>query len=368
MTAMNIVRLYASFDDLPLSYQPLFSGSATDNFFLSYDWFRLLEKTVLKPDWQLRLYGVETGNGIARALLPMSYSLNPDNARKLEASSNFYTPIFQPLVASGFDLSQAIHLFAEAIRQDSPRWNSVHFFPLEYETAMQAILRKEFLRNGMWQYTYLSSANWYLRVARRDYNTYFSELPSKLRNTLTRKARTLNANYSFSFRIFQGCESTQQALADYQYVYTHSWKEPEIYPEFIPALIRLCADNGSLRLGIAYIDQQAVAAQFWIVHGGTASIYKLAYHREYSTLSIGSLLTAQLMRHVIDIDRVSVVDFLTGDDAYKRDWMSHRRERYGVMFFNLRTIGGQLKAGKHFCKALVKYLLPGLRARSTKNN
>jgi CelD/BcsL family acetyltransferase involved in cellulose biosynthesis len=36
------------------------------------------------------------------------------------------------------------------------------------------------------------------------------------------------------------------------------------------------------------------------------------------------------MRHVLDVDRAAVVDYLTGDDAYKRDWMSHRRERVGV--------------------------------------
>ena len=27
------------------------------------------------------------------------------------------------------------------------------------------------------------------------------------------------------------------------------------------------------------------------------------------------------MRHVMDVDRVSLVDYLSGDDAYKRLWM-----------------------------------------------
>lgn len=54
--------------------------------------------------------------------------------------------------------------------------------------------------------------------------------------------------------------------------------------------------------------------------GKTASIYKLAYQDKFADLSVGSILTARLMQHVIDIDGVTHVDYLTGDDAYKRDW------------------------------------------------
>ncbi len=38
----------------------------------------------------------------------------------------------------------------------------------------------------------------------------------------------------------------------------------------------------------------------------------------------------KLMENALDVDRVSVVDYLCGDDDYKRDWMSARRERWGL--------------------------------------
>ena len=96
------------------------------------------------------------------------------------------------------------------------------------------------------------------------------------------------------------------------------------------------------------MDGRPVAAQVWIVSNGVASIYKLAYDQRYSNLSIGSILTARLMEHVIDVDRVGEVDFLTGDDAYKQDWMSGRRERRGIIAFNPRTLQGTLGALLHF--------------------
>ena len=93
-------------------------------------------------------------------------------------------------------------------------------------------------------------------------------------------------------------------------------------------------------MGIARIDGAAAAAQLWIVHGGVAAIYKLAYDERFGALSIGSLLTAHMMQHVIDIDGVQEVDYLMGDDAYKRDWMSQRRERWGLVAFNPYSVDG----------------------------
>ena len=56
---------------------------------------------------------------------------------------------------------------------------------------------------------------------------------------------------------------------------------------------------------------------------------------------IGSILTAHLFAHVIDNDRVSEVDFLNGDERYKQDWMSDRREYWGIVAYNTQTWKGR---------------------------
>jgi CelD/BcsL family acetyltransferase involved in cellulose biosynthesis len=44
-------------------------------------------------------------------------------------------------------------------------------------------------------------------------------------------------------------------------------------------------------------------------------------------------LSAALFQHVIDVDRVNLIDFGTGNDAYKAEWMEDVRERYRLEMF-----------------------------------
>jgi CelD/BcsL family acetyltransferase involved in cellulose biosynthesis len=109
-----------------------------------------------------------------------------------------------------------------------------------------------------------------------------------------------------------------------------------------------------LRLGIARLDGQAIAAQLWIVGKTKASIYKVAYHEAHAALSPGTVLTSYLLRHVIEHDQVSEVDFLIGDDEYKKIWMSDRRERWGIVAFNRRTFIGCILMAKEIIGRMVK--------------
>ena len=75
-------------------------------------------------------------------------------------------------------------------------------------------------------------------------------------------------------------------------------------------------------------EGEPVAAQFWTVESGIAYIHKLAHRESAKPISPGTSLTAALMMKVIDDDGVEFVDFGTGDDPYKRDWMEEARPRY----------------------------------------
>ncbi|MES2537888.1 MAG: GNAT family N-acetyltransferase [Pseudomonadota bacterium] len=347
---MSKVSIYERFEDLPEPCVALFDKtSAVSGVFCSLPWFRHLAATVFDKNQRLRIYTVESDH--PALVLPMCEETPSKGvlaARKLTAIANFYTAVFSPLVAEPErGLQQNLHLVAGAIAADRPRWDTVDLHPMEEGTALFDGTLDAFRRAGMAAHSYFCFGNWYLEVKHRSYGEYFDSLPSKLKNTLKRKSRQLEDGGRLQIDLIAGGPDLAQAIAAYEKIYQSSWKIPEVYPDFIPGLIHVCAAQGWLRMGVAYIDGQPAAAQIWIVSQGVASIYKLAYDEQFSKFSVGSILTARLMQHVIDTDLVREVDFLSGDDPYKQDWMSHRRERRGIIAFNLRTVHGVFAALRH---------------------
>ncbi|HJV76306.1 MAG TPA: GNAT family N-acetyltransferase [Noviherbaspirillum sp.] len=357
------VRIYNGFEELPAHCGAVFeTASTTSGIFLSLPWFRNLAATAFGSDEHMRIYSVESGTGESRQLLllPMCHkkmSKKRFASRRLVAAGNYYTSLFSPIAfGPSDDLQKHMDILAKAIAADTPHWDSVDLHPLETGTAFFNSLQQAFRTAGMAVQTYFCFGNWYLEVNGRSYQDYFNSLPSRLKNTLKRKTRQLSETGRLRLEIISEIEDIDRAIVSYEKVYTASWKKPEDYPAFIPGLLRMGAEQGWLRLGIAYIDGEPAAAQIWFVNNHIASIFKLAYDERFSSYSVGSILTARLMQHVIDVDWVKEVDYLTGDDDYKRDWMSHRRERWGIVAFNLRTLNGTLAAIRHLGGAILKRL------------
>jgi CelD/BcsL family acetyltransferase involved in cellulose biosynthesis len=141
--------------------------------------------------------------------------------------------------------------------------------------------------------------------------------------------RKLDREHGYEIRLFTGDE-VPQAMPDYYTVYSASWKANEQYVEFLDGIVEYFSRPGWSRLAVLYVKGQPIAAQLWFVLHGKANIFRLAYDEAWKNYSPGSILTRFLMEYVIDTDKVEEIDFLTGNDTYKQDWMSDRRERFAL--------------------------------------
>ena len=127
----------------------------------------------------------------------------------------------------------------------------------------------------------------------------------------------------------------EDAWAAYEDIYAESWKPEEGDPALLRAFAEAEGQAGRIRMAVARHEGSPVAAQFWTVEDGTAYIHKLAHRESAKPLSPGTTLTAALMERVIDGDGVNWVDFGTGDDPYKQDWMDEARLRYRLQCWRL---------------------------------
>ena len=193
-------------------------------------------------------------------------------------------------------------------------------------------------RAGFIGYKYFCFKNWILKID-QSWEDYLASREDRVRNTLKRKSKKFSQSGG-SLEVVSSKQEIHSALEDFQTVYRSSWKIPEPFECFIPGLVRIFGDRGWIRVGIARIEGQAVAAQIWITKGERASIFKLAYDERFRDYSPGTLLTAKLMEHAFKIDKVLEIDYMQGDDHYKREWMTCQKERVGVIAYNSRNIFG----------------------------
>lgn len=327
--------------------------------FQTVEWYALLARTALPDDREAAFL---TDSFSAAAVVPLLLP-GPHGERRLEWLSNFYSPAAMPLLAPA-DAPAAAAMLAAAATQGKASADIVDLRPVDPGTPFFTATIKALRKSGFWVDQYFCFGNWYLDVGGRSFEEYFATRPSQMRNTSRRARKKLEARDFAIDVIRSGGPALEEAIRDFERIYLHSWRNrSEPHPEFVPELCRLCAREGWLRLGVLRLDGIAVAAQIWIVKSGVASIFKLAYLEEYGKQSVGTVLTTELMRRAIDDDKVAIVDYLSGDDAYKRDWMTHRRERYGIIAFNRARPRGVVAAMRHFGGQVLRRLAARLRNR-----
>ncbi len=250
--------------------------------------------------------------GNACAVLPLQRK-----AGQIVALGNWYNFRFAPLFTPHADRTALLTALARDLAGKARR---ITLSPLPDEGGETTLLSRCFAIAGWSVWREQCDVNHILQVKGRNFAEYLAARPGPLRTTLKRKAGKVSVLLRSSF--------DPAVWADYEAVYAASWKPEEGSPAFLRRFAQEEGAAGRLRMAVARADGGAVAAQFWTVEGNTAYIHKLAHTVAAKPLSPGTTLSAALFEQVIDRDRATVVDFGTGNDGYKRDWMEEVRPRY----------------------------------------
>jgi CelD/BcsL family acetyltransferase involved in cellulose biosynthesis len=254
----------------------------------------------------------------------------------LRAVSNYYTPLFQAAPA-GAPVARWVAELAGAA--------SLELGPID--TASADAWADALHASGWRCFRRAAFGNWYLPCEGLGFDAYLAQRPAVTRNTYKRKLRQFtSAHGGLRLSLVSSPEQLDEALVAYERVYSRSWKPLESHPAFIRSWARQCAAAGWLRLGLAWQGDEPIAAQFWYTAFGKAHVFKLAYDESATRMSAGTVLTGYLLQHALDHDQVREVDYLSGDDAYKQAWMSHRRQRWRLLAFNPRRLPGLLGAAE----------------------
>lgn len=272
------------------------------------EWYALLAETGLVPLVAM------AGEGEATAALALT-----ENHGRITPLRNWYSFTWRELAPPGPAGDRLLRAIARQLK--SRGWR-VTLEPVPGEDGSAERLARAFRAAG-WQVAVEEcDTNHVLPVGGRSFAEYWASRPGPLRTTLKRKAKKVETSVLTHF--------DPAVWDEYEAIYAASWKPAEDQPAMLRAFAEAEGAAGRLRLGVARAGGQAVAAQCWTVENGIAYIHKLAHLESHKQLSAGTTLSAALFAHVIDTDKVTLIDFGTGDQSYKADWMETVRPRFRI--------------------------------------
>lgn len=350
------IQLFSAWDGgAPPAATELFDAAQRHNLECGWDWLALLAREVFAADGQAKLLTLQR-QGRCLAAWALQCGAEPG------ALSNYYTALYEPLIsaeATPDDLARlARHL--RSLGSPSGRWL---FGPMDPARPSFAALESALRAGGFAVWRFVRFGNWYLPCAGLRWADYLATRSGEVRSTIRRMGKRFDAAGG-RLEIITGPDRAAAGLAAYEAVYASSWKQAEPYPGFVRGLVELAAGRQWLRLGVAWLGDRPIAAQIWLSAHRRAEIFKLAYDEQVSQYSAGTLLTARLMQQALDDDRVEEIDYLIGDDPYKKAWMTHRRERLGLVAYDLRRLAGIAGAAREASGRTLRRLRPRAAAAS----
>lgn len=346
------VKVYTSLDDLPEEYNQFFERMSEQSFFFSRPWFENLAQTTLENSAQLRLYGVESNmpNISPQALLIATTPAAQNGAKisgwwvrksSLAGFTNYQSYTHTLLLPEQtVNTTEVVRKLIAAINQETPKRSLLDLNLFSPSSPTLSLLAWACKDAGMKVSTYFYAYTRTEDLSHLDYKKYLSNRTRSVRKETPRKKRRLEKSHKVRFEVITEQQDANRAISIFNDVYAKSWKEEEYFAEFTPGLIRTCAAAGTLRMGIMYVDEQAVSVDMSIVTADEATFAKSIYDPDFSKHSVGSILCLYMIEYVIEQDKVKKMNFGLYDDSYKRWWCSDREEFWGLVAFNSKTFWG----------------------------
>ena len=342
-------------DELRIEWDHIASKQYAYTPFLCFEWFKMSLKHFLGNHRLLViiLYKYDHIEAIAPFLMKQQ-RFKGTYVRKVELIGNVYSPI-QNFLFKEMDnetRQKDIELILSYFSQINNHWDLIdlHSIPEEYNNF--GILYGAVSRTNFYAEEYSCFVNWFIDSIDHPSDFYFKLRSKNLRASIKKNFRNANNRGNLEFKMITDSNGIDEYINQHLEVYSKSWKKEEkIGKNYLIEWMKFAAEKGWLRLGLVLLDGVTISAGFVIVCDGFAYFAKTAYDDNYGELGPGSIWLTEMIKYVIDIDRVSVIDLLRGNEEYKRHWVDKRRERKGVLIFN-----NNVKA--YWLSILIKHILP----------
>ena len=345
---IRIVQSMAEFLKLEYEWNRLIENCKYHVPFLSFDWFRIWLNHFL-GDNELFIILIYDENKLA-AIAPFTIKdekfKRVIKTRKIELIGNVHAPIRNFIFDEREDNTKVTLLYEillKLLESEFNDWDILELDSIPEELRSLNIIRTAVELTGLKSREYFCFNDWTLEDINFSGDEYMSGKPKNLRKELGKRRRRLERNGQLRFEIESDRKSYDYYKKIYYEVRNKSWKHPERDIVFLDDFRRNTFDRGWLRYASLFFNNSPISCHLRLSYRDEVYFLESVYDREYAEYSPTTILRSELMKYVIDKEKVATIHTIKGDEAYKRDWTPQRRERRGIAIFN-NTLKGQILA------------------------
>lgn len=319
------LRCYDSFAHLRADAAGRLDEDTQPGPFDRLDWFETLHARAF-PDGRPII--LQASQGAAHAWL----FLTGPAGGPLHGIANWYSFAFRPQFAGAEDGATRLALLTAIARELRGMSVQLRFHPIVDDCPVDSALITDAFRAARWRVIARVMARKRLLhlTPGTSFADYWAQRPGTLRSTFKRKGQ----RHPLEITIHDRIDDTLWAALET--VFRGSWKPDGDDFAFLRRFAEAEAAAGRLRLGLGQLDGQPAAVELWTIEKDRAYIHKLAFDERFADASPGTQLSHAMFRNAIDIDKVALIDFGTGDNEYKASWMPQAIPMRQIDAFDLR--------------------------------
>jgi len=368
---VTVITSMTDFFFLKEGWENILAENQEDNLYYSFDWYYAASHFYIDPIDSPFIICVKKKQKLI-AILPyciIKKRLRLFSFNSLELIGNIYSAYRGGIVLKGneFEVASAIVNF---LLKHRAMWDILHFEDIPESdpflaAAIHFFTRKKVLIQLTEQYAKLViDADPGMRST-----DYWCKLGKNLKQNIRTSINRMNRIGRFLIvPTIRPGQDIQTAMDHYYEIFSHSWKEPEIDPQFHRKLAAYLLTSGKLRLFILYFKKEEscpaddiafpilshesdlspdqripegylpIATSFYAVSGRYACLLKTAYREDHAIYSSGTVLSWFAVKWLLDKDNVTMIDFQKEDDAYKFKWGRIKERHMKFQAANPRNI------------------------------
>jgi CelD/BcsL family acetyltransferase involved in cellulose biosynthesis len=338
----DVITCHDGLDALKDEWDSLLEYSDQSTFFLRWDWARLWWLRCSPESSRLFLITCRNTVGQLVGLAPFywrrrSAALIPGIREILiigtgtEVKSSEYTDV---IARRGCELDVA-YAIAKCLEARSD-WDRLRLDELPQDSKVLTCLARA-AGGGLRVST--SGRTHYIDTSTTA-DAFLQTLGRSTRHSLARRTRQLMSRHHCEFFQVDNLQALEAALDDLVRLHQARWNsigQPGSFAlpgfdAFLREAARFSIDKHLLRLWVLKVDSRPAAVVLAFFHNGVAHYFQGGFDPAHSKSSIGTVMLGLCINACIADPRVSVFDFMGGDDPYKDRWTRNSKQVYSAVW------------------------------------